>query len=48
MRKNILNSLLKDKEYTLVKVPNKTWVTAGYKIPRSLLSDVLLQEKDAY
>lgn len=38
-----LNKICDEKD--LVFIQNKTWVTAGYKINRKLLEDVLLQEK---
>ncbi len=38
-----LNEICDEKD--LIFIPNKTWVTAGYKVNRKLLEDVLLQEK---
>lgn len=38
-----LNSICS--ELNLIFIPNKSWTTAGYKINRNLLEEVLLQEK---
>ncbi len=38
-----LNSIVES--YELVDIPNKSWITSGYKIPRNYLQDIILQEK---
>lgn len=32
-------------QYELIGIPNKTWITSGYKVPRSILKNLVIQEK---